>query len=163
VATRPVRGGRPGKLVNAVRVMLYFPPWGISCGVCESYLRKTDGTFMRDAAGVLQPRSGVVTLPTPCGTCPKVAKHLRDCYPDDIPKLRAAADELTPANRQFWEFYNSQKAVGWTEAAKADPIVRFLAGGLRELEDRHARDAADRTHETTAAVIELVVKQLLRR
>lgn len=145
--------------MNAVRVMLYHPRWNIPCGVCEAWLFTKEGRLHRDAAGNPTERGG---LPTPCGTCPKVPQHLRELYPDDVVRLRAAADELTPANRRFWTFYNECKAVGWTSGAGSDPVVRFLAGGLREVEDRHARDAADRSHESNVILLGLLAKRVAR-
>lgn len=152
-------GGSPGKLVNAVRVIVYHPKWSIPCGVCEAYLMTKEGRFLRDAAGELQPRG---TLPTPCGVCPKVPRHLRELDPDDVKRLRAAAHELTPANRKFWEFYHRMKAVNWPGQVAADPLVQYLAGGVREVEDQYARDAADRSHESVAVLLEVLGKRLAR-
>ena len=152
------RVNRPGKLVDAVRVVLYHPKWSLPCGVCEKWLYK-DGVFKRDAAGEIEPRG---QLPTPCGVCAKVPLHLRQIYPDETQRLRAAAHEFSPANRKFWEFYNRMKAVNWQDPAARDPLVQYMAGGVRELEDRHERDNQDRTHESNLFVLGLIAKRLVK-
>jgi hypothetical protein len=137
-------------------VALYHPRWSIPCNVCETYQLTETREFKRDAGGELLERGG---LPTPCHKCPKVPTWAREQYQDDWKRLRTLADEPTPENARFLDFYNRMKAVNWNHPAASDPLVLFLAGGIQGVEDQYARDMADRNHTAFVSVLGLLLKK----
>jgi hypothetical protein len=153
-------GRRTGKLLAAVRVILYHPRWSLSCRTCETYQFDSDGRPVRTPGGEIEERGN---LPTPCHKCEKVPQWARRETPEDYKRLRSLAAELTDQQRKAWEFYNRMKAVSWQDPAACDRIVQYFAGSLRQLEDRHARDQADRSAESVGVLLDVIAKRWLKR
>jgi hypothetical protein len=128
-------------------VALWHPLYTRSCRLCIKYDFKADGDVRKDEKG--NPRLRPLGVPTPCLSCPKVPVEVRE---QDLPdsEMRKFANELTDYNRVAWDFYNECKAVG---RFPDDPIVRWYAGIIRQVEDAHARYLAEKNATAIAAMI----------
>lgn len=86
------------------------------------------------------PMDRYANSPTPCHKCEKVPLELR-LIGAPQKELRAAAVELTSENRRAWRFYRECRAVN---QFPDDPLTRWYAAGLRDMEDKIAREPIER-------------------
>lgn len=133
-------------------MILWHPLYARSCKLCIEYAYSADGSLPRDHLG--NPRQRPQGIPTPCFSCPKVPVEIRELDYTDV-QMRQHADELTPWNRQAYDFYKRCKAVG---QFPDDPLVRWYAGILREVEDAHERYLAEKNSVAIGSLITLIGK-----
>lgn len=126
-------GGRRKKLIEGVRVLLFYPAWSASCQACLQFARGIDGVFKYDAKN--QPIRRPPGVPTPCRQCPKVPDSAKT-FETNADVLRSLANELTTANRRAYAAYRQFRAVG---SFPDDAIVRWYAVLIRDVEDTHDR------------------------
>lgn len=139
-------------------MILFTPAWDRTCAVCMKYVPRDDGTFMRDkrtGLPVLRTKGDV----TPCGKCPKVPESVKVRAAGDYRLMRAGAVELTEQNRQAYRHYRRCKAVG---QFPPDPLVWWVAGVVREIEDEYDRVPAERIGSALAALV-AILPYLIKR
>lgn len=114
---------------------LHHPEWDRSCDVCERY-RVDEPPDRRTGLPMLRPPG----VPTPCRSCARVPAYARKA---GLPRaeLRKLAVELTPGQREALRFYRECRAVG---QFPDDPLVRWYAAVIREVEDRTEREPLER-------------------
>lgn len=83
-------------------------------------------------------------VPTPCHKCVKVPLEAREAGLD-TPTLRALAVDPTDQSRDAFEFYQECRAVGHFPN---DPIVRWCARIIREVEDLASRQPFEQLEKT---------------
>lgn len=134
-----------------MRVALLHPGWDRACGDCERWCWKATGELVRTPGGDPVPRTNP-DIPTPCMSCPKVPAHLKAAG-KPWRELRAAAADMTPANRKAYAFYHRCKATG---RFPDDPLVAWYAGAVRAVEDAAALDQAQAQTTYLRALVTLL-------
>jgi hypothetical protein len=110
-----------------------------SCGECRRYWYGEDFTCptlpgdSTDPADRIERPAGSAT---PCHACPKIP-------PGEYPAPHNAT-ELSDRNRRCWEHYQECRAVLWRVPDVRDPLVRWHAALLDEVERLAERQAARR-------------------
>jgi hypothetical protein len=114
-------------------VALFHPEWDRSCASCEKFLYSRDGTCPVDRKTRL-PLLRPPGTPTPCTHCPKVPEWLRGG--GDWKTARAAAVDLTTANRKAIAFYRRCEATG---RFPDDPLVAWYSALIAAADAEFAR------------------------
>jgi hypothetical protein len=111
-----------------------------SCADCQKYVyddHPEHGEF--GAAPQRMPQSKAIILrvvgqPTPCWGCPKI--------PGDAPeKTPLFAIEPTERSVRAYQHYRESRAVGMTDAERADPIVRRNAALIADVLEQESQTA----------------------
>lgn len=140
-----------------MRVTLLAPQWDRPCAVCLKYVPREDGTFLSDKRTGLPVLRGNAGDKTPCHKCAKVPEFAKVAHAHDPEELRRSAVELTDRNRTAYRFYRECRAVS---SFPDDPIVRWVAAIVREVEDdrdrRPVRELASAVESLVAILPQLV-------
>lgn len=129
--------------------------------MCESFIWKRDnpGAVERTASGESLERKDP-NIPLRCLSCPKVPKWAKDAG-KDWRELRAlATPDMTSENAEALRHYRECRAVG---IFPDDPIVRWYAGIIREVENEADRLPLERQTAATLQLMTLLTLKLRGR